>query len=1070
MLGGCFKSVRRRRSYRIFCALAIAVLIPASVVLAQSDALKALRARATELYEQGRYTEAVPLAEQYAESIKAQSGEDSGDYASALSDLGLVLTDVERYTEAEGIIRRAISLLEDNFGPDDRQVARAINNLANLLLATNRLAEAEPLMRRSIQILEDTFGPEHQEVAVSLNSLAILLRKSGRLDEAEQLFRRALAINEKKLGPDHPRVASALNNLAELLRDKGRFQEAERLYRRSIAIVQRTQGLESPELCTTLDNLAGVLVDTQRFTEAEPLIRRAIAIAERSLGPDHSDVSIYLSNLGNLLYLTDRLVEAERVYRRALQIEEKKLGPEHPQYAVTLQNLGRLLGKTGRISEAEPLYRRGLAIAEKSFGANHPETAYALTNLARPLMETGRLDEAESLLRRALAIDERNYGRQSSEFATSLANVAVALERRQNWLGAVSLYEQALPLMVEDRDQGSNRSTNPANTKLTSNSGNLRAYARALYRARLNVKRALEQGFDAAQWASQSSTAEALSQMANRFSRGSGPLASLVRERQDALAQYQSAVRQLDAFVGSGEAETANAARASIESLDKTLDALDAKIADNFKEYAELSAPKPFEMDEAQKLLDKDEALIVFLDIPAFSTGRQEETLAWAITKTQVRWQSIPSGPETLLKDVSTLRCGLDYEGAWFDEKGAWNSSRCNGLFKLSYSRVDHDVFRKPLPFDLVRAHALYKTLFGPFEDLIKDKRLLIVPTGPLTQLPFQVLVTEPPKAARLESFISYRDVAWFARKHAVSVLPAVSSLRALREFAKESHARETYIGFGDPLLDGEPEKAPDEQAKANVIARAEAARDLRCEQVRPRQIAMSDVLHEGGGSIIRGPDGLANVASLRKWSPLPETAVEICDVANKVGDSSSARVYIGADATEERVKQLSDDRVLANYKIVHFATHGAVAGDVSGTNEPGLILTPPTHASDANDGYLSASEIATLKLDADWVILSACNTAAGSAKSAESLSGLARAFFFAGARSLLVSHWSVDSFATEALITDAVAKLKSDPDIGRSEALRRSMLAMIDNGETYQAHPAYWAPFVLVGEGGADR
>jgi CHAT domain-containing protein len=101
----------------------------------------------------------------------------------------------------------------------------------------------------------------------------------------------------------------------------------------------------------------------------------------------------------------------------------------------------------------------------------------------------------------------------------------------------------------------------------------------------------------------------------------------------------------------------------------------------------------------------------------------------------------------------------------------------------------------------------------------------------------------------------------------------------------------------------------------------------------------MSDVLHEGGGSITRGPDGLANVASLRKWAPLPETAVEICDVANKIGDSSSARVYIGADATEERVKQLSDDRVLAKYKIVHFATHGAVAGDVSATNEPGLIL-----------------------------------------------------------------------------------------------------------------------------------
>ena len=122
------------------------------------------------------------------------------------------------------------------------------------------------------------------------------------------------------------------------------------------------------------------------------------------------------------------------------------------------------------------------------------------------------------------------------------------------------------------------------------------------------------------------------------------------------------------------------------------------------------------------------------------------------------------------------------------------------------------------------------------------------------------------------------------------------------------------------------------------------------------------------------------------------------------------------------------------------------------------------------DDGYLSASEIAALKLDADWVILSACNTAAGDAKGAEALSGLARAFFYAGARSLLVSHWEVASEPTVKLITKAVDELKRDPKIGRAEAMRRSMLAMIDTGKDYEAHPSFWAPFVLVGEGGAGR
>jgi CHAT domain-containing protein len=201
----------------------------------------------------------------------------------------------------------------------------------------------------------------------------------------------------------------------------------------------------------------------------------------------------------------------------------------------------------------------------------------------------------------------------------------------------------------------------------------------------------------------------------------------------------------------------------------------------------------------------------------------------------------------------------------------------------------------------------------------------------------------------------------------------------------------------------------------------------------------------------------------------LPETAEEVCGVASILGVDPRTHVYIGEDARETAIKRLSDEGELAKYKIVHFATHGALAGQLSPAAEPGLILTPPDKASEVDDGYLSASEVAALKLDADWVILSACNTAAGEEKSAEALSGLARAFFYAGSRSLLVSHWYVASKTAVPLITTTIAKLTVDPKIGRAEALRRSMLSMIDNGKS-EAHPAFWAPFVLVGEGGVGR
>jgi CHAT domain len=161
----------------------------------------------------------------------------------------------------------------------------------------------------------------------------------------------------------------------------------------------------------------------------------------------------------------------------------------------------------------------------------------------------------------------------------------------------------------------------------------------------------------------------------------------------------------------------------------------------------------------------------------------------------------------------------------------------------------------------------------------------------------------------------------------------------------------------------------------------------------------------------------------------------------------------------------------------LHFATHGLLASEsetiLKAKAEPALVLTPPNDGASAtelerDDGLLTASEVAQLQLDADWVVLSACNTAAGDKGDAEALAGLARAFFYAKARALLVSHWAVNSDATVELITKTVATLRTDPRIGRAEALRRSMASLISKGDAF-AHPATWAPFVLVGEGQAS-
>ena len=311
--------------------------------------------------------------------------------------------------------------------------------------------------------------------------------------------------------------------------------------------------------------------------------------------------------------------------------------------------------------------------------------------------------------------------------------------------------------------------------------------------------------------------------------------------------------------------------------------------------------------------------------------------------------------------------------------------------------------------------------MLGEVEDLIKDKHLLVVPSSSLTQLPFHVLLTEKPETPTPDP-TDYRNIAWFARSNAITVLPAVSSLQALRQYAKLSQATKPLLGVGNPLLDG-----PD---STYADLKQAALEQQSCGGFGPARVAEN----RGSGGINpfvqRG--GIVNVAELRMAPPLPETADELCDVAKAVG-AVGTDIFLGARASERGIKQLSEAGTLRTYRIVHFATHGALAGEMSGSVEPGLLLTPPETGTEADDGYLSASEIAGLKLDADWVILSACNTGAGGAEGAEALSGLARAFFYAGARALLVSHCYVDSAATVTLITKSFDALKADPKIGRS-------------------------------------
>jgi CHAT domain-containing protein len=335
---------------------------------------------------------------------------------------------------------------------------------------------------------------------------------------------------------------------------------------------------------------------------------------------------------------------------------------------------------------------------------------------------------------------------------------------------------------------------------------------------------------------------------------------------------------------------------------------------------------------------------------------------------------------------------------------------------------------------------------------------LIVVTNGALGLLPLSLLPTAPAEVAADEDplFVGYRNVPWLARTHAVSTVPSAAALRTLRQLPPGKPGRGDLVAFGDPYFN------KDQQAEAEGAG---------------EKVQVADV----GGNVTRGMplkrrnspklDGVDS-AELGLLPRLPDTADELKSIALALQADPSKVLFLGKSATESAVKTMN----LSGFKILAFATHGLVPGELNGLTQPALALSSPTVTGEGGDGLLTMEEILGLKLDADWVILSACNTGAGAGAGAEAASGLGRAFFYAGTRALLVTNWSVHSQSARQLVTDLFKRQADDPKLSRSEALRQAMMALVDgpgylNGEAKTefayAHPLFWAPYTIIGDGG---
>lgn len=446
--------------------------------------------------------------------------------------------------------------------------------------------------------------------------------------------------------------------------------------------------------------------------------------------------------------------------------------------------------------------------------------------------------------------------------------------------------------------------------------------------------------------------------------------------------------------------------RLRLNELDVAIRANGLDLAEAFPGYNDIIAPVPLTVAQVQAALDPDEALILLHQAP-------QNLFIWVMGRDLLLWQRVPATSGDAADLVGRFRQEMGLDGGVLRGAAALDDDVDDG------ADDPHEVTLRR-GFNTSLAHNIHQLIFGPYWDQLQTiNHLRIVPDAAWIGLPFAALLTDVEDTIENPTARDLRDASWVARTHAITLMPSVVSLLAVKSTAAdpESLPTPTLLALGDPVFQGTSSAA----------------------------------------EVARSGDGKIDITAL---APLPGTRREVRAIAATFAPDQ-AQVLLGAQASETALNAID----LSTQDVIVFATHGLISGELQGLDEPALALTPPHEPTPGDDGLLKAGEIAGLTLNAEWVVLSACNTAAGDGEGAEGLSGLASAFFAAGAEALLVSHWPVRDDAAARLTAGAFAQMRETPDLRKAEALRRSMLTLLeDDSDPTLAHPFAWAPFFMVG------
>jgi tetratricopeptide (TPR) repeat protein len=995
------------------------------------------------LADQGKFGDALSLYRQALAINRRTRGEDHPDTASSFSNVAYCLNVQGNHEEALPLFRKALAIWIEGLGPAHLQSATGYQNVAGCLHALGRPGEALPLYRKALDIRRNTLGELHPATAICYSGVAHCLHAQGKPGEALPLFRQVLDIHRRLLGEFHADTARACFNLAGCLSAQGKAADALPLFRKALEIYRKTQGEGHLDTASGYNGLAHCLSTLEQYADALPLFRKALQIRRDKLGEANPHTALSYNNLAFCLNALGKHEEALVLFRQALGLTRKSLADFHPATARGYHNLAFCLEGLGKPEEALPLHRQTLLIRREALGEAHRDTAASCKTLAHCLWVLGRHNEALRLLQASLP------GLEASRFQIA----ATGFDRALAWGQTIS-HHTVLALGLARLGQARN----------------------AFRHAEASLARGLLD--DLMPGSPDQHRREQLSTRLAALDARLLPLLSLARptppqrRRREELAAERRVLETQMAILAS-----------------------------------EVSARRLLSLERIQAHLPADTALVFWLDVREMGEHRacilRREGLP--------AWVPLPgSGPA-----------------------GSWTAQ--DSALPLQVHTALADRASDPAQSQRLQ-DALRQQRIVPLAPHLKGvRRLLVVPSGRMTSVPVETLT---------------QDLT-------VSYTPSGSALARLRE-KRPAQGAPSALVLADPTFQRPRTKEPAAPSSGLLIASVRPGSLAARVGLRPGDVLLQydgKPLNKAGdfqeatqgeriavrlwreGRVLAGrlPAGKLGVlldsrpvvealaawrkkqssllASLNRgddWSALPGTRLEAAALRSLL---PSATVLLGSDASEQRLGELAASGKLSSFRLLHLATHGEA--NLSRPEETALILAqdrlPVEFAAGTRDvlagkkpleGRLTVGTVLeSWKLDADLVVLSACQSGLGKQTSGEGMLGFAHALLQKGARSVLLSRWQVDDSATALLMARfyenlLLRKLKRAEalheakrwlrQLPRAEAEKRlaKLLDAVPSAERGKvkralptrkppgpgadrpfAAPYFWAAFVLIGD-----